>query len=273
MTWQDKLDRTGIGSDPLWVLDHRVLGKTWHGVFLGLGFLRGAPLCVESEGSRSPIDDRVVRFQPRQTKDDGMVRGWDDVENNFFRMLANTEFVRACLMCDCTRSDGSPINNLHGTGVDFLTTGMLCRVTNVWLTKEEVAPKSTNANTYGISFGIRMISTCWVKLGLGPTAEQEPLQRWCWVRPSRTTPTVTRCSHFPILGEFPQLALKVWQAFEGTGEQCALGCHSRGTGCLPVGKVSQPLSKVWTWPHRSTLGQVRKRQVGQLLLFGELRVA
>jgi hypothetical protein len=29
---------------------------------MGLGFLRGAPLCAEGEGSRSPIDDRVVRF-------------------------------------------------------------------------------------------------------------------------------------------------------------------------------------------------------------------
>jgi len=28
---------------------------------LGLGFLRGAPLCAEGEGSGSPIDDRVVR--------------------------------------------------------------------------------------------------------------------------------------------------------------------------------------------------------------------
>jgi hypothetical protein len=29
---------------------------------VGLGFLRGAMLCAEGEGSRSPIDDRVVRF-------------------------------------------------------------------------------------------------------------------------------------------------------------------------------------------------------------------
>jgi hypothetical protein len=27
-----------------------------------MGFLRGAPLCVEGEGSRSPINDRVVHF-------------------------------------------------------------------------------------------------------------------------------------------------------------------------------------------------------------------
>jgi hypothetical protein len=61
-TWQDKLDRTKISSDPLWVLDHRVLGRTWQGVFLGLGFLRGAPLCAESEGFGSLIDDKVVCF-------------------------------------------------------------------------------------------------------------------------------------------------------------------------------------------------------------------
>jgi hypothetical protein len=127
-----------------------------------------------------------------------------------------------------------------------LTTGMLCWATNVWSMKEEVALESTNADTYGMSSGIQMMSTCWVKLGLGPTAEQEPLQRWCWVRSSRTAPTVTKCSCFPILGEFPQLALEVWQAFEGTGELCALGCHNKCTSCLSFSEVSRPLSKVWT---------------------------
>jgi hypothetical protein len=126
-----------------------------------------------------------------------------------------------------------------------LTTGMLCWVTNVWSMKEKVAPKSTNVDTYGMSSGIRMMSTCWVKLGLGPTAEQEPLQRWCWVRSSHTALTVTGCSCFPILREFPQLTLEVWQAFEGTGKLCALGCHSKGTSCLSFGGVSRPLSKVW----------------------------
>jgi hypothetical protein len=40
-----------------------------------------------------------------------------------------------------------------------LTTRMLCWMTNVWLMKEEVAPESTKADTYGMSFGIRMMST------------------------------------------------------------------------------------------------------------------
>jgi hypothetical protein len=61
-TSHNRLEKTGIGSDPLWVLDHRVLGKTGQSVFLSLGFLRGAPLCAEGEGSRSPINDRIVRF-------------------------------------------------------------------------------------------------------------------------------------------------------------------------------------------------------------------
>ncbi len=61
-TWHNRLEKTGISSDPLWVLDHRVLGKTGQSVFLSMGFLRGAPLCVEGEGSRSPINDRVVHF-------------------------------------------------------------------------------------------------------------------------------------------------------------------------------------------------------------------
>ncbi len=202
-----------------------------------------------------------------------MVRGWDDVENNLFRVLADTEFQRGCLVCDYTGSDGSPINNLHRNRGWLLDLGMLCWATNVWSMKEEVAPESTNVDTCGISSGIQMMSTCWVKLGLGPTTEHEPLQRWCWVKSSRTALTVTGCSCFPILGEFPQLALEVWQAFEGTGELCALGCHSRGTGCLSIGEVSWPLSKVWTWLCRSASGQVRKRQVGQVLLFGELRGA
>ncbi len=42
-----------------------------------------------------------------------MVRGWDDVENNLFRVLADTEFQRGYLVCDCIGSGGSPINNLH----------------------------------------------------------------------------------------------------------------------------------------------------------------
>jgi hypothetical protein len=42
---------------------------------------------------------------------------------------------------------------------------------------------------------------------------------------------------------------------------------------LSIGEVSWPLSKVWTWLCRSASGQVRKRQVGQVLLFGELRGA
>jgi hypothetical protein len=61
-TRHNRLEKTGIGSDPLWVLDHKVLGRTGQNVFLSLGFLRGAPLCAEGEGSRSPINDRVVRF-------------------------------------------------------------------------------------------------------------------------------------------------------------------------------------------------------------------
>jgi hypothetical protein len=125
-----------------------------------------------------------------------------------------------------------------------LTTWMLCWATNVWSMKEEVAPESTNANTYGMSFGIRMMSTYWKKLGLGPIAEQEPLQRWCWVKSSHTTPNVTGCSCFPTLGEFPRLVLEVWQAFEGTGELCALGCHSKDTCCLSFGEVSRLMSKV-----------------------------
>jgi hypothetical protein len=60
--WQNKLDKTGIGSDLFWVLDQMVLGRTWQDVFLGLGFLRGAPLCAKGEGFGSPIDDRVVRL-------------------------------------------------------------------------------------------------------------------------------------------------------------------------------------------------------------------
>jgi hypothetical protein len=39
-----------------------VLGRTGQSVFLSVGFLRGAPLCAEGEGSRSPINDRIVRF-------------------------------------------------------------------------------------------------------------------------------------------------------------------------------------------------------------------
>ncbi len=61
-TWHNRLEKTGIGSDPLWVLDHRVLGRTGQSVFLNVGFLRGAPLCAEGEGSRLPINDRVVCF-------------------------------------------------------------------------------------------------------------------------------------------------------------------------------------------------------------------
>jgi len=49
-------------------------------------------LCAEGEGSKPPINDRVVCFYPRQTKDDGMVRGGDDVESNLLRVLADTEF-------------------------------------------------------------------------------------------------------------------------------------------------------------------------------------
>ncbi len=131
-----------------------------------------------------------------------------------------------------------------GIGVNFLTIGMLCWATNVWSMKKEVASESTNVDTCGMSSGIRMMSTYWVKLGLGPTAEQEPLQRWCWVRSSRTAPTVTGCSCFPTLGEFPQLVFEVWQAFEGTGELCALGCHSKDTGCLSFSEVFRLLSKV-----------------------------
>ncbi len=46
------------------------------------------------------------------------------------------------------------------TGADFLTIGMLCRATNVWLMKEEVAQESTNADICGISSRIQMMSTC-----------------------------------------------------------------------------------------------------------------
>jgi hypothetical protein len=110
--------------------------------------------------------------------------------------------------------------------------------------KEEVAPESTDVDACGMSSGIWMMSTYWVKLGLGPTVEHEPLQRWRWMRSSRTVPIVTGCSCFPTLGEFPQLVLEIWQAFEGTGELCALGCHSKDTGCLSFDEVSRLLSKV-----------------------------
>jgi hypothetical protein len=57
------------------------------------------------------------------------------------------------------------------------------------------------------------------------------------------SPTMTRCSCFPTLGAFPQLVLEVWQAFEGTGELCALGYNSKDTGCLSFSEVSWLLSK------------------------------
>ncbi len=137
-----------------------------------------------------------------------------------------------------------PLITSTGTGVDFLITGMLCWMTNLWSMKEEVAPKSTKADTCGMSSRIWMMSTYWVKLGLGPIAKQEPLQRWCWVRSSRTAPTMTRCSCFPTLKEFPELVLEVWQAFEGTDELYALGCHSKDIDCLSFGKVSRFLLKI-----------------------------
>jgi hypothetical protein len=74
--------------------------------------------------------------------------------------------------------------------------------------KEEVAPESTKADTCGMSSRIRMMSTYWVKVRLGPTAEQEPLQRWCCVRSSHTVPTMTGCSCFQLLGSFHNLYLK-----------------------------------------------------------------
>ncbi len=46
-----------------------------------------------------------------------------------------------------------------GIGVDFLITGMLCWVTNVWSMKEEVASEFTNTDTCGMSSRIRMMST------------------------------------------------------------------------------------------------------------------
>lgn len=68
------LDRAGSGSGHRHALDHRVLNKTCQGVFLGLGFLRGAPLWAGSEGSKALINDWVVHFQPRQTQDDKVVK-------------------------------------------------------------------------------------------------------------------------------------------------------------------------------------------------------
>ncbi len=61
-TCHNKFEKTGIGSDPLWVLDHMVLGKIGQSIFLSVGFLRGAPLCIEGEGFKTLINDRVVRF-------------------------------------------------------------------------------------------------------------------------------------------------------------------------------------------------------------------
>jgi len=52
-----------------------------------------------------------------------------------------------------------PSITFTGTGVDFLTIGMLCWAINVWSMKEEVASESTNADTYGMSSGIQMMST------------------------------------------------------------------------------------------------------------------
>jgi hypothetical protein len=52
-----------------------------------------------------------------------------------------------------------PSITFTGTWVDFLTIGMLCWAINVWSMKEEVASESTNADTYGMSSGIQMMST------------------------------------------------------------------------------------------------------------------
>jgi hypothetical protein len=40
-----------------------------------------------------------------------------------------------------------------------LITGKLCWTSNVWSMKEEVAPESTKADTCGMFYGIRMMST------------------------------------------------------------------------------------------------------------------
>ncbi len=157
-------------------------------------------------------------------------------------LIQNSRGVVSCVIAP--KAMVLPSITSTGTGVDFLITRMLCWTTNVWSMKEEVAPKSTKIDTCGMSSRIRMMSTYWVKLGLGPTAEQEPLQRWCWVRSSRTAPTMTGCSCFPTLGGFPQLVLEVWQAFEGTDELYALGCHSKNINCLSFGEVSRLLSKI-----------------------------
>ncbi len=88
-----------------------------------------------------------------------MVRGGDDVENNLFHVLANTEFRGVVSFVIAPEAMVLPSITSTGTGVDFLTTGMLCWATNVWSMKEEVAPESTNADTCGMSSRIRMMST------------------------------------------------------------------------------------------------------------------
>ncbi len=88
-----------------------------------------------------------------------MVRGGDDVENNLLRVLAIQSSKGAILCVIAPEAMVLPSITSIGIGVDFLTTWMLCWVTNVWSMKEEVAPESTNANTCGMSSGIRMMST------------------------------------------------------------------------------------------------------------------
>ncbi len=133
--------------------------------------------------------------------------GWWGVEmmlRTIFSVCLSIQSFRGVVSCVITL-EAMVLSSITstGTGVDFLTTWMLCWATNVWSMKKEVAPESTNVDTCGMSSGIQMMSTYWVKLGLGPTAEQELLQRWCWVRSSHTAPTIIGCSCFPTLGEFP----------------------------------------------------------------------
>jgi len=80
-----------------------------------------------------------------------MVRGGDDVENNLLRVLVSCVIAPEAMVLPSITSTR--------TGVNFLTTRMLCWVINVWSMKEEVAPESTNADTYGMSSGIQMMST------------------------------------------------------------------------------------------------------------------
>ena len=134
-----------------------------------------------------PINGGIVRLEPGQTEDNGVMRRVDDVEDKIFLVIPENEFERYCLLSYRAGGDLSTIYHFDRDRKGLETRGMWCWEAKAESMKHAEAPESRRALAWTQGESGKERPTCKTKADL---------TRFIDIQSTRNCPTVAGPDHF-----------------------------------------------------------------------------